>query len=385
MKIIKYTVAAVLLSGVSHAQGLFDVNPNEIEEESLPLTYNANLGFGYDDNVNPASAGPERSSSYLKGSIGANLVVRNEQTSWDINAAVTATNYFEEVRDDKTVYSANLAFNLNHRISDRLRYVTRNFFNYGLDLNTFYGPITSREINEYTYFSTDNALGYRWTERLATYTGIAYSIVDYDGSSRDVSRYTFYNQFRYTLSEISVLTAAIRYNISDYDTTDKDRVTLSVGLERALSDTSSVVFNVGAQFAESTSAYGSLSYINKINTQLKARVFARYSQEDTDTVIAGDRYEDKTAFRFGAAADYILSPELTFTIGGNYTMSNYEGATTLADGDWTLFNVYVGATYSINSNLSVRVSANHTTSDSTVIPNRDYDRNRYELGLNYSF
>ncbi len=383
MKLIKYTAAATLLSGAASAQGLFDVNPNESDDESSPLRYTAGVSFGYDDNVNAASA--EESSTYVKGSLGANLVVRGEQTSWDVNAHIGATNYFDDVRSDDTVYNGGIALNINHRVNDRTRLVSRNFFNYGLDLGNFYGPITSRQIDEYTYFSTDNAIGYRWTDRLGTYTGIAYSTLDYDGGSRDVDSLSVYNQFRYTLNSQTTLTATARYTMSDYDTTDTDRVTASVGFEHRLSDNSSVVAQVGGQFGDKSSAYGSFSYNNRVNSQLKTRVFARYSQEDTDTIFSGDRYEDKTALRIGAAADYTFSPQITLTLGGNYTMSDYKDATALSDGDWDLFNIYVGATYKINDALSVRASANHTTSDSNVIPGRDYDRNRYELGVNYAF
>ena len=385
MKLIKYTAVVTLLSGVASAQGLFNVNPNESDSESSPLRYTAGVSFGYDDNVNPTSFGPEDSSSYVKGNLGANLVVRDEQTSWDMDATIGATNYFDDSVTNDTIYNGRLALNFNHRISDRTRFVSRNFFNYGLDLGNFYGPITSRDIQEYTYFSTDNAIGYRWTDRLGTYTGIVFSMIDYDGSGRDLSSFGLYNQFRYTLNEQTTLTADARYTLSEYDTDDTDRVTTSVGFEHRLTDVSSVGARVGAQFGDRASAYGSFNYNHQVNTQLKARAFARYSQEDTDTVFFGDRYEDKTSLRIGAAADYTLSPKVTLTLGGSYTMSDYQDATALADGDWDLFNIYVGATYRINDALSVRATANHTTSDATVIPNRDYDRNRYELGVNYAF
>ncbi len=385
MKLIKYTTAAVLLSGVASAQGLFDVNPNESESESLPLRYTVGVSFGYDDNVNPTSSGSENSSSYVGLNIGANMVVRNEQTSWDFNASTGTQYYFGNLRENDSTMRANFALNLNHRINDRTRFVSRNFFNYGLDLGNFYGPITARDIDEFTVFTTDNSVGYRWTDRLGTYTGISYSLVNYDGDIRDVHSYSFYNQFRYTLTQQTTLTADTRYAFTDFDAGDTDRVTASVGFEHRLSDVSSVTGQVGAQFSDSTSGYGSLSYNHQVNSQLRARVFARYSQEDTDTVFVGGRYLDKTSLRIGAAADYTLSPKVTLTLGGNYTMSDYQDGAPLADGDWDLFNIYVGATYSVTSNVSVRVSANHTTSDATVIPNRDYDRNRYELGVNIAF
>jgi hypothetical protein len=385
MKLIKYTAAAAFMTGVASAQGLFDVNPNESESESLPLKYTVGVALGYDDNVFPTTPGPESSSSYMKGTVGANLVVRNEQTSWDLNALLGVTNYFDDAVTNDTTYNARLAYNLNHRVNERVRFVSRNFFNYGLDLGNFYGAVTARDINEYTYLSTDNAIGYRWTERLATYTGVAFSMVNYDDNIRDVDSYSIYNQFRYSLDQVATLTANLRFEYSEFAFGNTDRLTASVGYERRLSDVSSLVGEVGAQFADSNNGYGSLSYNYQVNTQLRARAFARYSQEDTDTVFVGGRYEDKTALRIGAAADYTLSPKITLTLGGNYTMSDYAEGGALADGEWDQFDIYAGASYKISDAFSVSASINHTTSEATVIPNRDYDRNRYELGVNYTF
>jgi hypothetical protein len=118
MKLIKFTAAATLLSGVASAQGLFDVNPNESETESLPLKYTVGVSFGYDDNVTPTTAGPESSSTYVRGNVGSNLVVRGEQTAWDINTDIGVTNYIDDSVTDDTVYNGRLAFNLNQRFDD---------------------------------------------------------------------------------------------------------------------------------------------------------------------------------------------------------------------------------------------------------------------------
>lgn len=385
MNLIKYTVAVGAMSGVVNAQGLFDVNPNETEGESSALRYTVGVAVGYDDNVNPTSGVAEESSLYARATVGANVVTRGPRTSWDVNAHVGYTNYFDVTNNDSTV-NAGIAFNLNHRINNRVRFVSRNFFNYGIDLGNFYGPITSRQTDEYTYFSTDNAIGYRWTDRLATYTGVTYSMLDYDGSTNDVNSLGFYNTFRYTLSPQTVLTATYRYNNADYDSGSRSSQYVSAGFEHKLSDTATLTGDFGAQIGDSTTPYGQLSYSNRITDQLRMRAFARYSQEDTDTVFPGGRYNEKTSLRVGGAADYTLSPNVILTVGGNYVMSDYSDGAPLADADWDLFNVYLGMTYKINDAVSIRGSVNHTTSDSTLPGvDRDYDRNRYEVGMYYSF
>jgi len=342
MNFIKYTIAASLFSGVVSAQGLFDINPHENLEESIPLTYTFGVQFGYDDNVNPISPigfpdQPDESSTYVSADLSANLAVRDPQTAWDINATIGATRYLDDVRDNDTTQHLRFAFNFNHRINDRTRFVSRNFLNYGLDLGNFFGAITNRQVDEFLYFSTDNAIGYRWTDRLATYTGVSYSTLQYDGDDLDVNTYSVYNQFRYVLSPQTTLTSSARYTFSDFgNNDDTDRVTASVGVEHQLSPTSQVTAQVGAQFGDNTSAFVNVHYNKQVTQQLKARAFVRYSQEDTDTIFVDPttgpafttfRYEDKQVLRIGGALDYTLSPQVVLTLGGNYSLSDFSDAT----------------------------------------------------------
>jgi opacity protein-like surface antigen len=68
-------------------------------------------------------------------------------------------------------------------------------------------------------------------------------------------------------------------------------------------------------------------------------------------------------------------------------MSEYEeGTAGLLGGDWNSYSVYAGVSYSIRPALSMNARINHTTSNaSSNIPNRDFSRNNYQVGLNYSF
>ncbi len=397
MNFIKYTVAASLFSGVASAQGLFDINPNEVLDESIPLTYTFGVQFGYDDNANPitatGTAASDEGSSYVSADLTANLAIREPRTSWDINAGIGTTQYLDDVREDDTTYNLHAAFNFNHRINDRARFVSRNFANYGLDLDNFYGAITNRNADEFLYFSTDNAIGYRWTERLATYTGVTYSTLQYEGDDLDVDRYSIYNQFRYILNPQTTLTATGRYSFADFGNGgDTDRVNATVGFERQLSSTSSLVAQFGTQLGDSSSAFVNAHYNKQVTQQLKARAFIRYSQEDTDSIFfssAGNsfRYEDRQVLRVGGAFDYALSPQLVLTAGGNYSNSEYSDSSdaTQGDADWDLFSVYSALTYKINHAFSVRGSVNYTDSSADDVINRDYDRTRYEIGAYYTF
>jgi hypothetical protein len=386
MKLIKYTATAALVTGVASAQGLFNVNPVSELEESSPLKYTVGTSYGYDDNVNPTSPGTSGvGSPYSRANLGASLAVRDQQTSWDLNATVGVTYYEDSAVPNDVDYNGRLQLNLNHEINDRFRVITRNYINYGLDLGNFFGEVATRELEEYTYASTDNSIGYRWTDRLGTYSGISYSTANYEGSDRDVKNYSIYNQFRYLLSFQTTLTATVNYAKIDFATNDNDRITTSVGVDYRITDNSTVVVKVGAQLSDKSSAFGDVSYRSKVNNQFKTRVFARYSQQDTDSVFSGERYEDQVALSVGAAADYALSSQVTLTTGANYTSADFKDAPTNADGETDTFNTYVGVTYMINEALSLNASLNYTNADAVVIPNRDFNRTRFQVGANYTF
>ncbi len=389
MNLIKYTAGIALLSGVASAQGLFDVNPNLLEREELPLRFTAGVSYGYDDNINTGNTSLTKDGSgYVKGSLAADLVVRGPRTNWDVNALIGETYYFNNgpaIND--TLTNARLAFNFSHRLNNRMRFVSHEFINYGVDLGSPYGAVTSRRLDEYTYISTDNAIGYRWTERVATYTGITYSSLNYKGSVSDVESYGAYTTIRYRLSPQTVVKATYRFNKADYNTVSRDNHYITVGVEQELSQTSNVVADFGVQYrGDESNPFVNIQYANRLTGQLKARAFVRYSMEDTDTIFPGGRYDNKETFRIGAAVDYTVSPQLVITAGGSYTKADFTDGAPLPNGDWDLFNIYVGATLKINNALSLTGSINHTTSNaSATIVGRDYDRNRVEVGVKYTF
>ena len=62
--------------------------------------------------------------------------------------------------------------NLTHRFSERLRFSSQNFISYEMEPDYSYGYASTRTNGEYFFWQSDNSVGYRWTERLATYTGL---------------------------------------------------------------------------------------------------------------------------------------------------------------------------------------------------------------------
>src|SRR5690606_6229337 len=141
-----------------------------------------------------------------------------------------------------------------HRVNERLRFSTRNFIAYELEPDYSYGFATSRQLGEYLYWQTDNSVGYRWSERFATYTGFTLTGLDYDNNVRNQDRFTWslYNQFRYQLTPQTVLTLDYRYAHTDADglAAASESHYVLVGAEHRFSPNTIFVGRVGAQFRE---------------------------------------------------------------------------------------------------------------------------------------
>lgn len=391
-----FTLSAAILAGMTsaNAQGLFDIAPNDDARESLPLRFNVSANFGYDDNVVPLS-GVEDSSTYLAGYVGASMLSQSPQTTWDISARVGYIHYLDDVvgMDDDGSPQAKLALNVDHRINERLRVSSHNYVAFEREPDYNYGYAGAQQTGEYLFWSSDNSVGYRWTERLGTYTGIRFEGIEYDDAvGQDRSTITFYNQFRYQLNQQSIVTFDYRYGTTDgKSVSDSDNHYFLLGLEQRFSPQTVGVFRAGVQVrdvdngASSTSPFVEAALRTQVNERLSARAFVRYSIEDYLRNLGGAIYDDSNALRVGVSANYSVSPRLALHTGLNYIMFAYEEGRALApDVDEDILNLYVGFTFEIRENLYLNGSYNFDTYSSDLA-GRDYDRNRFNLGVQMNF
>ena len=235
------TLAAVSAIGAANAS-LYYVQDEA--QESLPLKWTVGVNLTWDDNVNPTAVGPGADDEALSINpyVGLSFVSITPQTTWDVYARVGAIYYFDEPEalGSEDIYAqARAGVNFTHRVSERLRFSSRNFISYELEPDYSYGYSTSRQVGEYLYWQTDNAVGYRWTERLATYTGFTLSDLDYDSSVPNADRFiwTIYHQFRYQVSPQTVATAEYRYSEASGDgvASDSQNHYVLVGAEHRFS------------------------------------------------------------------------------------------------------------------------------------------------------
>jgi hypothetical protein len=399
-------LASALLAGAASADGLYYVGAEA--KESMPLKWVVGLDVTYDDNVTPNAGGDEEEAISANAYVGLSVVSITPQTSWDVYARVGALYYFDDVegQSDDLYPQARVGANVTHRFNERLRVTSRNFLAYELEPDYSYGFATSRQNDPYFYWQTDNSVGYRWSERFATYTGFVLTGLDYGSEVPDGDRFTWtiYNQFRYQLSPQTVLTADLRYSETSAsglaeDSTDQF---VLVGVEHRFSPNSILIARAGAQFRDvdggddSTSPYVELATSTRVNEVFTVRAFLRYGLEAYDTVQAVGAgiydFSEKETLRIGVSAEYAISPMLALFGGVDYIPATFDegnlkegvGPATVNGYDEDLVNAYIGLSVKFTDYLSGSLTYNYTKSDSDF-DNRDYNRNRVTVGVRAEF
>jgi hypothetical protein len=413
------TLAAASAIGAAQAS-LYHIQ--EEAQESIPLKWTAGVNFTWDDNVNPTAVGVGANDEALSANpfVGVSFVSITPQTTWDVYARVGAIYYFDEpeaIGSEDVYGQARAGVNLTHRFSERLRFASRNHISYELEPDYSYGYATSSQVGEYLYWQTDNSVGYRWTERLGTYTGFNLSGLNYDSSVPNSDRFTWtlYNQFRYQLTPQTVLTGDYRYSQTEGDglASDSTNQYLLAGVEHRFSPNTIMVARIGAQFREvdaigasdSTDPYAEIAFNTRVNEQFMIRSFLRYGIEDYDTVVnvfPGPlvEFDSRQTLRIGVTGEYELSQMLTIFGGVDYITTDYEdgrlaaalpgppvvpaGTPVGTSASEDIINAYIGLSMKFTENLYGNLSYNYTDSSSDL-PNRSYDRNRVNVGVRAEF
>jgi len=413
-KLALILVSVAAIGSAAANQGLYYIGSEA--DTSMPLKWVVGADLTYDDNVAPgginaAGKSVEDSSGAISPYVGASFVSMTPQTTWDVYGRLGCIYYFdkpEALGTDDFYTEARVGANLTHRFDERLRLVSRNFLSYETEPDYSYGYAGSRQVGEYLYWQTDNALGYRWTELLGTYTGFSLTGLSYpDAITESQDRFTWmvYNDFRYQLNQQTVLTLTYRYAQTSAggvasDSTDQY---LLVGMDREFSKNTIMIARLGAQFRDvdlgdsATSPYLEFTLRSQVNEQLMVRAFTRYGFEVYDTVQAFKGgiydYDQRQTLRIGLSGEYKISQKLTAFSGLDLIFSDMSdgrripGSPGPADpggANQELLNVYLGFSLKFTDNLYGTVSYNYTNSNSDF-QNEDYDRNRVSLGVRYEF
>lgn len=402
------TAAAAVSSASAAPGGLYYVGSEA--QESLPLKWTVGLDATWDDNVTPTvivGPGSDDNAFALTPYVGLSFVNMTPQSTLDVYARVGAMFYIDEpdaLGADDYYTNARAGVNWTYRFSERLRFSTRNFIAYELEPDYAYGFATTRQLGEYLYWSTDNSIGYRWTERFATYTGFSITGLAYDDvNGQDRTTYQVYNQFRYQLSPQSLLTFDVRYAETDGDglASDSSDFYLLLGIEHRFSPNTILVARAGAQYhdvdngTDNTVPYVEVALRSQINEQFSLRGFLRYGIEVYDTTRAVGlgfyEFDERKTLRLGISGEYAISPKLSLFGGVDYIPATFDDPRQVAGVlapvgslDEDLLNAYIGLSMKFTQSLFGTVSYNFTNSDSDFA-GYNYDRNRLNVGLRAEF
>lgn len=397
----KSILTSLLPCAAVSAQGLYSIAPNDDEAgSSLPLTYIVGASIGYDDNPTPLS-NVSNGSVFIEPYVQANWVNVSPQTTWDLYARLGVRFYFQDVEvgdGDQTTFNVRVGANYTHRFSERLRFSSRNFVGYETEPDFTSGFGGDRSSNYFRY-TTDNSIGYRWTDRLGTQTGISFSGVDFDDfEDSDYNQFTLRHSFRYRVSPATVLTASYRYTstFSDTNSGDSSSHFVTGGVEHRINPLSAIVLRAGVQITDPDNGSGrtrpfvEAALRSSLTSQLSTRVFVRWSNETfnrslTDGGGVVNTFERSDTLRIGARATYALNPRVSLFGGVNYIRTGYDDPVNAVsvEGDEDLWNLNVGASYQLTDNLFLNGSYNYSESISDF--DREYDRNRFQLGVQATF
>ena len=390
---------ALILANSSPAQSLFYI---EDSEEPFPLEWVAGADIIYDDNMLPG--GDTKDASFaINPTIAVSSRATTPQTVWDIKALLGFIYYFDKpigAGGDDINSQSRVTADLLHNFSERVRFVNHSLVAYELEPAYSNGYATSRVLGAYTTWSTDNAVGYRFTERIGNYFGCRLTNTTYsDAEDNDRFNWELYSQFRYQLSPQTVLTPEYRYSqlVSSGVASDSTNHYFTFGAEREFSSNLKGVGSAGLQYREvdqgdsSSSPYLQIAINAQVNKDFTVRAYTRYGIEAYDTVIGPVEFDDKRTLRIGLSSDYAISQSLSLKGGVDYIPSSFEKGRSLtgnpgsiSDRYENLLNAYVGLTVEINDIFSISSFYNYTNSSSDV-SERSYDRNRISVGASAKF
>ena len=396
------------------AEGLYYTGTEA--QESLPIKLLVGGSLIYDDNVSAGqtTVGGSSSSLAVNPYVGASFVSLAPQTTWDVYGRLGMIYYFDTPNDmDDLNSQSRVGVSMIHRFSERVRFVSRNFVANELEPDYSYGLASSRRSSEFMSWSTDNSLGYRWTERFGTYTGVRFSGSSYDddasGNLSDRMNWQVYEQLRYQYSPQTVLIAEYRYGqtLTDSIASESTDQYFLIGADHRFSPNTIGTVRTGAQLRDvdggssTTSPYLEFALNSQINPQLRVGAFMRYGMEGDDTVLSPDQnpgisfnYDERNTFRLGVTGTYLISPDLSLNSGIDVIQSNYDAGRWVRGGDpgtsapslsETTFNAYIGMSVKLTDFLYGNLSYNYSQVVSDVNDYREYDRNRVSVGVSAEF
>jgi hypothetical protein len=249
------------------------------------------------------------------------------------------------------------------------------------------------------YFSTADlfSVAYQWTRRFSTVSSCSFDLIRYENAVAaaltDRQDYTLGEEFRFAASRHTVLVANYRFLAVDYVTLPQDSITnfFLAGLEQTFSSRLQAQLRGGVSFRSieggqeeaKPDVEGSLIYA--LGAQSSIAWTGRYGVEAQS---AGLQNASEPTFRTGLQFHYAITPRISSTLGFNYHENQNQSPTTITPGAILVganaYEVLLNFRYQINRHLDCDLGYQRSGTSSSD-PLLEYSRNRYSIGLNFTF
>ncbi len=369
--------------------------PLPVEERGKPFTISAHVRQEYDDNVYTQSVDKQES---WKSQIIPTFIFNMPFDRTLVSARYTfGLSYFWDRPGDDIDYSHEFVGRVAHTFTERFDIDIRDRFVYAYEPD-LRSPSTTRFvdgnyiINDFSAFAR-----FQWLPRFGNTLEYNNRIIDYDSGDistfEDRMEHTFNLENRWQVLPTSVAVLAYRFNLVEYDQLPKSSQShfLMGGVDHKMSDSWVVSARGGAEmrnFDEGDDAlapYFSLSTSYSYAPNSSASLFYSHSLSLTDVGL----YTAQTADTLGLNVYHALTPDFGLRLASAFTWGDYDADHTIDQElgqaeaiDFSEFSMYLDAalSYSITRHISAELGYIFSHMDSDL-PGRDYDRNRYYIGL----
>lgn len=402
-----YFYKSLLLSGVCATVGgaysLYDTAPMVGLPESYKVKYSASVRVGYDSNVN-WSYRDEDGSPYVNASVSARYADMESvnKLSYDVRLGITQytgvddDSSAEEMRGDCMVSASMVhAFDSVNTLSSSLYATYSPQPDYADGYSPAYCLGDMLSLSQVNVFS--HALDSRWS-----LTGtLAFRMISYSESAEQSDdRYYIEAGVGARYKESSIMTYKTDFSYTRElrkEGLDSDRYVVTVGFQRSLDPFSSLGADIGAAarvYTQDTifSPSFRISYNRKLSEGLNARVYASYADENAGSYTnyggGSQTYLKNNTIRFGSTFSYILSPDVTYSFGAAYILTDRSDATRGGRGyTCDRYEISAGLDYAFTRQLrgSVNISYSDLSREYEGFSKESSERWNVSTGVTYSF
>ncbi|MBA3833829.1 MAG: hypothetical protein H0X34_18430 [Chthoniobacterales bacterium] len=268
------------------------------------------------------------------------------------------------------------------------------------------------------YFTMNDGVSaaYQWSRRFSTVNSYSLRIIRFEDSFiaalTDREEHTFAEEFRFDLFRRTALVGDYRFLVVNYDSFPRDSIThfALAGAEQSFSSRLKAQLRAGASFRSIEQAEyqvnpdfeGSLDYALGRDSSLS--LTTRYSVEEAaaglQSSVSGSTL-GRTTFRTGLLFHYSFTSKISSSIGLNYHHDDNQSVTPVT-GDTVIpptpalstdaYEFLLSLRYQISRHIDFDIGFQHTEVNTSGQAQQNlfgqalqYSRNRYSLGLNFSF